>query len=326
MIDFPSLSEMRSRHELLSDHVVRTPVCRWQGLELDELLPDGAEVFAKLEFLQETGTFKARGALSNILVLPEAKRKAGVTGASAGNHAIAMAFAAKAVGTSAKVVMQASANPARISAARAYGADVALAPDGPAAFAAAETIAMQEGRAIIPPFEGVDTVLGTAGVGLELMDDIPDLEAVIVAVGGGGLAAGVSAAVKALNPECSVIGVEPDGADCMRRSFEAGQVLIMDRIETIADSLAPPMTLPISFEVCRQNLDEIVTVSDEELRRAMVLIFRSRKLAVEPACAATTAAIVGPLREHLRDKRVGIILCGSNIDLQTFVALSEMPN
>ena len=240
---------------------------------------------------------------------------------SAGNHAIAVAWAARQLGVSAKVVMQASANPARVAAARAHGAEVLTAADGPTGFALAEQIAADEGRTFIHPFEGERTALGTATVGLELVEQAPGLDAVIVAIGGGGLAGGAATAIKLLSPACRIFGVEPEGADSMHRSFAAGSPQRLERVQTIADSLGPPMALPYSFGLCRSALDRLVKVTDDEIRAAMGLLFRDMKLAVEPGGAASTAALVFRLREELRGARVGVIVCGSNIDADTFASL-----
>jgi threonine dehydratase len=158
----------------------------------------------------------------------------------------------------------------------------------------------------------------TAGVALEMHDDVPDLDAIIVAIGGGGLAGGVAVATKLLRPNCAVYGVEPAGADVMRQSLQADKALTLERVETIADSLAPPMTTEHPFGLCRQYLDDVVTVSDDEMAAALALLFSDRKLAVEPACAASTAALLGPLRERLSGKKVALIACGSNIDRKLF--------
>ena len=170
------------------------------------------------------------------------------------------------------------------------------------------------------PFEGPRTALGTATLGLEFMEQVPDLDAVVVPIGGGGLCAGVAAAVKLARPGCRVIGVEPEGADSMRRSFAAGSPQAIDAVRTIADSLGAPHAAPYSFALCRRYVDELVTVDDDALRRAMVLLFASAKLAVEPAGAATTAALCGPLRESLDGRRVGLVVCGANIDPATYAA------
>src|SRR5690606_22963442 len=171
------------------------------------------------------------------------------------------------------------------------------------------------------PFEGRTTALGTATLGLELCEQLPALDAAIVPIGGGGLCAGVASAVKLLNPACEVFGVEPYGADSMYRSFEAGAPRSIERVATIADSLGAPYALPISFELCRRNVDALVRVSDDDLRAAMRFLHRNAKLAVEPAGAAATAALLGPLRERLGARRVALIVCGSNIDIETYSKL-----
>jgi threonine dehydratase len=237
---------------------------------------------------------------------------------SAGNHAIAAAYAAKTLGATAKVVMMGSANPARVAACRALGAEVVMAPDGRTAFEMVEAIARDEGRSFIHPFEGPYTAMGTATLGAEWLEQVPDLDAVIIAIGGGGLCGGASAAIKLLKPDCLVLGVEPTGSDTMTRSFAQGSPIDHAEVKTIADSLAPPFALPYSFGLCRRNVDDIVLVDDDQIRSAMFLLFRDMKLAVEPAGAAATAALVGPLRERLAGKKVGVLVCGSNIDFDSF--------
>jgi threonine dehydratase len=184
-------------------------------------------------------------------------------------------------------------------------------------------IERDEGRTFIHPFEGETTVLGTATVGYELCNQAANLDAVIVPVGGGGLIAGIACAVKQMQPRCKVFGVEPEGADSMARSFRAGAPQKLERVDTIADSLAAPYAMPYSFGVARQFVDEIVTVPDAAMQRAMGLLFADMKLAVEPAGAAATAALRGPLRERLDGKRVALVVCGSNIDLATFARLAD---
>ncbi|MEM8933165.1 MAG: threonine/serine dehydratase, partial [Acidobacteriota bacterium] len=290
--------------------------------EIVEVMGAETTVVLKLELFQHGGTFKPRGALLNMLALDADALGRGVTAVSAGNHAIAVAFAAQAIGTTAKVVMPNNASPARIATSRAYGAEVILVDDVHAAFDEVHRIEREEGRAFIHPFEGRDTALGTATVGLELIEQAvalgTALDAVVVPIGGGGLCAGIATAVKASAPDCEVIGVEPEGADTMHRSFAAGEPRTIDKVRTIADSLGAPHAAPISFGLCRRFVDRLVMVDDDALRDAMGFLFRDAKLAVEPAGAATTAALVGPLRDDLRGRRVGLIVCGTNIDLPTF--------
>ena len=163
-------------------------------------------------------------------------------------------------------------------------------------------------------------------MGLELVEQAPDAEAVIVPIGGGGLCAGVASAVKQAKPGCRVFGVEPEGADSMRRSFDAGSPQKIEAVRTIADSLGAPHAAPYSFALCRRYLDDLVLVSDDALRRAMALLLSSAKLAVEPAGAAATAALCGPLRERLAGRRVALIVCGANIDAATFARhLADVP-
>lgn len=316
-----TLDEIRAAARRLSGGILATPVHRLDGPEIRDALGLQTEVWLKLELFQATGTFKPRGALLNMLDLSASERERGVTAISAGNHAVAVAYAAATVGVSAKVVMIATANPLRITLCQAYGAQIIFAPDAHAGFDLVNQIADEEGRALIHPFEGRTTALGTATLGLELCEKVRKLEAIIVPIGGGGLCAGVASATKLCAPECEVFGVEPEGADSMHRSFAAGEPRSIERVATIADSLGAPYALPISFELCRRNVDELVRVSDGELRAAMRLLLRTAKLAVEPAGAAATAALLGPLRERLRGKRIGAIVCGANIDEASFAKL-----
>ena len=302
----------------IADKVVATPVHNWRGPAMRAAVGDGTEAVLKLELFQHTGTFKARGALINLLSLSEEALAKGVTAVSAGNHAIATAFAAQKLGASAKVVMMKSANPFRVAACQAYGGEVVFADDVHRAFELVEEIEQTEGRTFVHPFEGELTALGTATLGLEFARQAPALDALIVPIGGGGLCAGVASAFKLVQPDCQVFGVEPEGADSMARSFEAGSPQTIDKVRTIADSLGAPYALPYSFALCKANVDEIVLVDDDALRRAMGLLFLEMKLAVEPAGAAATAALCGPLRARLQGKRVGIIVCGTNIDFATF--------
>ena len=316
--EVPDIAQMRTAAAQLTAHVVTTPIQRWLGAQLEARLGAQTQVLLKLELFQRTGTFKVRAAMLNLLALTESERRNGVTAVSAGNHAIAVACAAQRVGVSAKVVMIKTANPLRIAAARAYGAEIIMAPDGRAAFAIAEDIRNAEQRAFIHPFDGRNVVLGTSGVGIEFLDQAAQLDAIVVAIGGGGLMSGVAAAVKQMKPHCLVFGVEPVGADVMSRSFRAGSAQSMERVDTIADSLAPPLTTPATYDLCRRFVDEIVIVSDDAICAALALLYREAKLAVEPAGAAATAAVLGPLAERLRGRRIGVVVCGANIDSDSF--------
>ncbi len=314
----PTLTAIRAMHARVARHVVETPVRRWSDPPLERRLAPGTEVWLKEELFQRTGTFKPRGALAVMMDLSADELARGVTAVSAGNHAMAVAYAAATLGTTARVVMPRTASPLRVSKCREYGAEVILVDDVHAAFDEVRRIEREEGRTFVHPFEGPKTALGTAGVGLELVEQVEGLDAVIVPIGGGGLCAGVASAVKLMSPSTRVFGVEPEGADTMHRSFAAGEPRAIERVGTIADSLGAPHAAPYSFELCRRFVDELVRVDDDALRDAMHLLFHSAKLAVEPAGAAATAALVGPLRERLAGQRVGLIVCGANIDRESF--------
>ncbi len=317
-IDAPSIDEIRSLRDSLGNSIVRTPIVRCA--EIEELLGGDTRVYGKLEFLQRTGTFKARGALAVLSRFDARQLKNGITAVSAGNHAIAAAYAARAAGTTAKIVMIGSANPSRIAACRQMGAEIVIVDDVHAAFAAAEEIQDKENRQFVHPYEGPDVALGTGTLGLEIHEQCQDFDAVVVTIGGGGLIGGVANALKQLRPDCEIIGVEPEGADSMHRSFAAGSPQGIDAVVTIADSLGAPYALPYSFEMCRRNVDRLCRISDDAIRQAMGLLFRQMKMAVEPACAASTAALLGPLSESLRGRSIVLVFCGSNIDWQTFHA------
>ena len=314
----PTVEEIRSARQGLEGLVVETPVWRWRSDALDAAVGADTQVLLKLELFQHAGSFKPRGALCNLRALSRDQLSRGVTAVSAGNHAMAVGYAARALGTTAKVVMPENASPARVQGSRDYGAEVELVEDVHRAFERVKEIEEKEGRAFIHPFEGPLTALGTATLGLELCTQAPDLDAVVIPIGGGGLCAGVAAAVKQLSPRMMVFGVEPEGADTMHRSFASGKPERIDKVRTIADSLGAPHAAPYSFALCRRYVDDLVKISDDEIRAAMLLLFRSAKLAVEPAGAAATAALRGPLRERLLGKRVALIVCGANIDRETF--------
>ena len=315
----PTVEAIQQARRELSGLVRETPAWRWQAHRIAALQPPDSTVWLKLELFQHTGSFKVRGNLLAISRLSAEQRQRGVTAVSAGNHAMATAWAARALGTHAKVVMPNSANPLRVAACRELGAEVVLTPDIAAAFAEVERIQATEGRFFVHPFEGETMALGAAVLGMEFLRQTGQLDALIVPIGGGGLAAGIASAVKQFQPRCRVIGVEPQGADTMHRSFAAGTPQRIERVTTIADSLGAPTAMPYSFGLCRKFVDQLVLVDDDALCRALWLLFADAKLAVEPAGAASTAAML-QLRDQLAGKRIGLIVCGANVDAETYAA------
>jgi threonine dehydratase len=316
--DWPSLQDIRDTARVLAPHINRTPLVSWTSPTLARLLGPDTRLHLKLELFQVTGTFKARGALTWALSLTPEQKARGITAVSAGNHAIAAAFAAKAIGAPARIVVLKSANPLRLAMARDLGAEITIAETGPEGFAICDRLVQEEGLTFIHPFDGRNVALGTGTLGAEIADDAPDLDAVIIAIGGGGLASGAARAIKLLRPDCAVYGVEPVGAASMRRSLDTGAPVRLEKIDTIADSLAPPMALPYSFGLARAHIDDVVLVDDDAICAALALLQAEARLAVEPAAAAATAALMGPLRERLAGKRVGIVICGANIDGATY--------
>ena len=312
-----TLEAIRARAQELAPFVVRTPIV---GVKCPAL--GRGRLHLKLELFQHTGTFKARGALSNVRAIAPSDQAAGITAASAGNHAIAAAWAARQCGMSSKVVMQNTANPYRVALAREEATEVVMRDPGAPTFEEAARLASEEGRTFVHPFDGINTFLGTAGVGLEFMQDVADLDAVVVSVGGGGLISGVAAAVKLNNPACAVYGVEPIGAAGMSRSLAAGQPVTLDSLDTLADSLAPPMALTLGHAMCSKFVDEVVTLSDAQICAGMVVLAEDAKLAVEPAADAAMAGVLGPLRKRLQGKRAGVVVCGANIDAAGFAELA----
>ncbi|MFX1672429.1 threonine/serine dehydratase [Paraburkholderia sp. A2WS-5] len=310
----PTLDEIASQHFMLAPWVLRTPV--FDRHDLPSL--GGTHVNFKFELLQASGSFKVRGAFTHLLALSAAQRSAGVTCVSGGNHAIAVAYAAKRLGIGVKVVLFRTVSEARVEQCRRLGAEIVRANDNREAFEIVRRIEAEEGRYFVHPFNGCRTVLGTATLGYEWATQAPDLDAVIVPIGGGGLAAGVATALRLANPRVRVYGVEPEGADVMSRSFAANHTVRMTHMQTIADSLMSPHTEQYSYTLCRRHVERVVTVSDDALRTAMRLLFDELKLAVEPACATATAGLYGPLRDTLEGKRVGVLLCGTNTDPQRF--------
>lgn len=321
MISPPTLAEIEATRVRIAPYVLNTPVVDYYGSDLARRLAPGTEVALKLELFQRTGSFKARGAVNVMLSLTDDERSRGVVAASAGNHAMATAYAASVLGLSAKVAMPKSANPFRVDRCRAYGAEIVFADHVGELFGLVETIRQEEGRVMVHPFEGPRTFEGTATVGWEFCRDAPDLDAVIVPVGGGGLIAGIASAVKQLKPGCEVFGVEPEGAKGMTLSLAAGAPLETVTVNTIADSLGAPHHRAASFALVQQFVDDVVTVTDQDMIDTMALMFGDLKLAVEPAGAAALAALLGPLNQRLAGKRVGLVVCGSNIDVATYCRL-----
>jgi threonine dehydratase len=321
-VEAPTIDAIRANRARLGDLIVTTPIRLLVDDALAAAVGETTHVWLKEELFQRTGSFKPRGALSVMLDLDADELSRGVTGVSAGNHAVSLGYCARALGTTATVVMPKTANPFRVQLCRELGATVVLVDNVHEAFDKVKQIEADEGRTFVHPYEGPKTALGTASIGMEFIDQTAaagvTLDAVIVAAGGGGLTGGVACAVKQMSPSTAVYVVEPEGADSMNRSFKAGSPQAIEAVRTIADSLGAPRCEPYSFSLNQQFVDEVVLVDDEQIREAMRLTFRVAKLAVEPAGAAALAALMNPLRARLDGQTVGLVVCGANIDSETF--------
>jgi threonine dehydratase len=278
----------------------------------------------KCESLQKTGSFKVRGALNALLSMDEASKKRGVITVSAGNHAQAVAYASALTGVKSTVVMFESAPRTKVEASRGYGAEVVLyGASGIESFKRAHEIEKERNLTFVHPFDNLQVAAGAGTVGLEIIEDVDKVDVLVVSIGGGGLLAGVAAAVRARSPKTRVVGVEPIGASAMRKSLDAGKPVKLDRIDTIADGLSAPMAGDLTFPVIRDLVDDVVLVSDDEIRDAMREVMTSAKLIAEPAAAASVAAVMLGRVGAKRGDRVVAILSGGNVDLTRIAEVAQ---
>jgi len=304
-----SLADIRAARELLEGIAIRTPMeeSRW----LSALV--GGPVHLKCENLQRTGSFKARGAYVRIARLSDEERARGVVAASAGNHAQGVALAAQLLGARATVFMPEGAPIPKERATRGYGAEVRFAPGYlEDALASAQAYSEATGAVLIHPFDHTDVVAGQGTVGLEVLEQVPEVETVLVPTGGGGLLAGVAIAIKALRPEVRVIGVQATGAAAYPGSLAEGVPRRLGSMKTMADGIAVGMPGEITFAAVRDHVDEIVTVSEDSISRALLSLIERAKVVVEPAGAAAVAALLD--RPEAYGTPAVAVLSGGNVD------------
>lgn len=272
-----------------------------------------AQLQLKLENLQVSGSFKARGAFNNILKATQEERDRGIIVASGGNHGLAIAYAAAKLGVRATVYLPKSASADRVERIAAWGTEIVQYGENPSdTLRYAQQVAEQEGRLYIHPFDAEGTLQGTGTLGLELLDDVPELDCVLIAIGGGGLISGMSFAIKQKRPNVRIIGVEPAGAPKMRAALDAGRVVEIGGINTIADTLAPRTVSARTLEYTQQYVDEVVLVNDDQMRQAMRWLWRECNQLVEPAGAAVLAAIQGGVVDISNHKQPVTLICGGN--------------
>jgi len=302
-------AEIRAAAERIRPYVERTPLAR--STTLSRLT--GADIHLKCENLQKTGSFKTRGALHRLLTMPAAERRRGVVAASAGNHAQGVAYASSIAGAEATIVMPESAAIAKVEATRGYGAEVVLAgADYAAASAHAERLARRRRATLVHAFDDDAIIAGQGSVGLEIVEDLPDVEVVVVPVGGGGLAAGIAGA---LPPRVEIIGAQSARAATLASSLRAGRRITSAPAPTIADGLATSGIGVRPWRVLRRRMRRAATVGESEIAAALLLLLERSKLVVEGAGATALAACLGPLRRHIAGRRVVVVLSGGNIDV-----------
>ncbi|MGL6016973.1 MAG: threonine ammonia-lyase [Selenomonadaceae bacterium] len=281
----------------------------------------GNDVYLKPENLQNTGSFKLRGAYNKISQLSPAEKTAGVITASAGNHAQGVAFAAQQLGVKAVITMPATTPILKVEATRAYGAEVVLFGDTyDDAYNKALELQQQNGYILVHPFDDIEVILGQATTALEIIDELKDVDAILVPVGGGGFVSGVALAIKAVNPNVKVIGIEPEGAACVKHSLAKGKVSTLRQVDTVADGTAVKTPGKLTFEFIKKYVDEIITVSEFDIMSALLSLIEKHKLVGEGSGVLTLAALP---QLPFKGKKVVSIISGGNIDISTISALID---
>ena len=305
-----TLADIRAAHARIADKIHRTPVLT--SATLDALC--GAQLFFKCENFQKIGAFKARGATNAVFALTEAEAANGVATHSSGNHAAALARAARLRGIPAHIVMPSNAPKTKIESVRRNGGFIVFCePTLLAREAACAKIIAETGARLVHPFDDYAVMAGQGTATLELLEQAPDLDLIIVPVGGGGLLCGTAVAAKGARPGIRVIAAEPAGADDAARSVAAGRLIPLEQAATIADGLRTSLSAR-TFPLIQQQVDGIVTVSEESIVAAMRRIWEVLKIIIEPSCAVPYAAVMDE-KIDVSGKRVGIILTGGNVDL-----------
>jgi threonine dehydratase len=317
LIDLKTIYEA---HERIKNVIVKTPFSYAPRLSEES----GSQVYLKKENLQVTGAFKIRGAYNKIASLTQAERDRGVIAASAGNHAQGVAMAAQMFKTRALIVMPESTPLTKINGVSYYGAEVILAGSNyDEAYAYAARYGDEHAMVFVHPFADEAVMAGQGTIALEMLECMDDLDAIVIPVGGGGLISGMASAIKALSPNIRVIGVGAAGASAMRESYEAKRVIDTLAVRTIADGIAVRDASPVTLAHILESVDEFVSVDDEEIANAILFLLERQKLVVEGAGAAGVAALLHHKLEHLRDKKVGVVLSGGNMDVTLLSIIIE---
>jgi len=314
------LADARRAREVIAPHIYRTPLL--SARHLGERI--GAHAYLKAENLQRTGSFKLRGAVNAVSLLGPEARKGGVVTFSAGNAAQAIAYAGRVAGVSVVVAMPETAPTTKVEATRGYGAEIRFGADATKLTAIAEGL-VAEGRHLLHPFDDDGVIAGHATLGIELLEDLPEADLVVVPVGGGGLISGVALAVKALRPATRVIGVQPEGAQAVRRALDEGHPVRLTSTKTVADGLTAPYAGERNFAIIQRDVDDVVVISDEAILDGLRFLVSRARIVPEPAGAAAVGALLSGAVRAEPGQTVIAIVSGGNIDpdrLATFLSTS----
>jgi threonine dehydratase len=310
MADPPTLADVQAAAKVIAGRVHRTPMLT--SATLAERC--GVPVWLKAELFQRTGSFKPRGAFNRVHALTPEERGRGTIAISAGNHAQALALAARDEGVDALVLMPADASPAKVAATRGYGATVDLeSADSMEALERMRAIAAETGRVIVHPYDDALVIAGQGTVGLEIAEDAPSADTVVVPIGGGGLIAGIATAVMELRPDARVIGVEPELSAAMRAAIDTREPVPAVPGPTIADALRSPVAGTIALDVCFRHVDGVALVSDDEIREGMRFLYERAKLACEPGAAVGVAALLAGRLDLRGSQGVAFVISGGNV-------------
>ena len=281
----------------------------------------GAEVYLKLECFQPVGAFKIRGAFNKICSLSKSELKKGLVTASSGNHGLSVAYAAKIYGTKAVVVVPENAVKEKVEAIESYGAEVVkYGKDYEEAYLKALGIQEKTKMTFVHPFEDASVIAGQGTISLELLEDVPDLDTIIVPVGGGGLISGIAIAAKTLKPDIKIIGVQAEGAPAVYLSWKAGKIVEIDSVKTVADGLVARKPLELSFKIIKRYVDDILLITDQEIGEAVLALLREAHILAEPSGATSLAALL--FKYHPKPKeKVATIISGANISLDYLASL-----
>ncbi|MEI4802792.1 bifunctional threonine ammonia-lyase/L-serine ammonia-lyase TdcB [Bacillus sp. NPDC077411] len=316
-----NIDDIKNAKQILDRNARKTPLVKSFYLTSKT----GGEIYLKLENMQLTGSFKFRGAFNKISTLTDEEKARGVIACSAGNHAQGVALSSHLLGIKSKIVMPTSAPKAKVEATRGYGSEVILYGDTfDDAKAKCEEIIKETGETYLHPYDDVQVMAGQGTIGLDILDDMWDVDTVIVPIGGGGIIAGIAVALKTFNPSINIIGVQADNVHGMKASYDKGEIVEHYEAPTIADGCAVKIPGNLTFEIVEELVDDIVTVSEDELEVAMKDLLQRGKAVVEGAGALATAALLaGKVDSYIKGKKVVAIISGGNVDLTRISSVCE---